>query len=77
VIPTQDFGKTVGVVTLLNNLSQPLAGLLVGILAAPVGAQGVILLLAVLTTVIGAGVVWWFGGVRRLPGGAVIQGRAD
>ncbi|WP_144172545.1 MFS transporter [Pseudomonas sp. Kh13] len=60
VIPTQDFGKTVGVITLLNNLSQPLAGLLVAVLAAPLGTQGVILMLAVLTSVIGAGVVWCF-----------------
>jgi len=53
VIPPQDFGKTVGVMTLLNNLSQPLAGLLVAVLAAPVGTQRVILLLAVLSSLIG------------------------
>lgn len=46
VIPLRDFGKTVGVITLLNNLSQPLAGLLVGVLAASMGLRGVILLLA-------------------------------
>ncbi|KQW18003.1 MULTISPECIES: MFS transporter [Pseudomonas] len=57
VIPPQDFGKTVGVITLLNNLSQPLAGLLVAVLAAPVGTQQVILLLAVVTSLIGAAVV--------------------
>ncbi len=56
VIPPQDFGKTVGVITLLNNLSQPLAGLLVAALAAPVGTQKVILLLAVATSLIGIAV---------------------
>ena len=61
VIAPRDFGKTVGVITLLNNLSQPLAGLLVALLAAPLGAQRVILLLAVLTTVLGAVAVCWFG----------------
>jgi hypothetical protein len=57
VIPPKDFGKTVGVITLLNNLSQPLAGLLVAVLAAPVGTQRVILLLAFATSVIGIGVL--------------------
>ncbi len=57
VIPPQDFGKTVGVITLLNNLSQPLAGLLVAVLAAPVGTQRVILLLALVTSLIGIAMV--------------------
>ena len=56
VIPPKDFGKTVGVITLLNNLSQPLAGLLIALLAAPLGVQKVILLLAVITGLIGVGV---------------------
>ncbi|MDY7533617.1 MFS transporter [Pseudomonas sp. Bout1] len=53
VIPVQDFGKTVGVLTLLNNLSQPLAGLLIALLAAPLGTQKVILILAGITALIG------------------------
>lgn len=57
VIPPQDFGKTVGVITLLNNLSQPLAGLLVAVLAAPIGTQQVILLLAFATSLIGIAVI--------------------
>ena len=40
VIPAKDFGKTVGVITLLNNLSQPLAGLLEALLATSAGTQG-------------------------------------
>lgn len=56
VIPVQDFGKTVGVITLLNNLPQPLAGLAIAVLAAPLGTQVVILLLAGITTLIGVAV---------------------
>ena len=56
VIPVQDFGKTVGVITLLNNLSQPVAGLLIALLAAPLGVQTVILLVAAITVLIGAAV---------------------
>ncbi|MGB3125499.1 MAG: MFS transporter [Pseudomonas sp.] len=56
VIPVQDFGKTVGVITLLNNLAQPLAGLLIAVLAAPWGTQTVILLLAGITALIGVAV---------------------
>jgi MFS family permease len=64
VIPPRDFGKTVGVITLLNNLSQPLAGLLVALLAVPLGTQRVILILAVLTTLLGVAALWWFAKVR-------------
>ncbi len=62
--PPQDFGKTVGVITLLNNMSQPLAGLLVALLAAPLGTQTVILILAVLTTILGTFAMWWFAKAR-------------
>jgi hypothetical protein len=65
VIPPQDFGKTVGVITLLNNLSQPLAGLLVALLAVPLGTQQVILIVALLTTLLGLAVLWWFARSRR------------
>ncbi|MBN3757694.1 MFS transporter [Paraburkholderia sp. Tr-20389] len=33
IIPAKDYGKTLGVVIMLNNLTQPLAGLLVGMFA--------------------------------------------
>jgi MFS family permease len=66
VIPPPDFGKTVGVITLLNNVSQPMAGLLVAVLAAPLSTQGVILLLAVLTMLLGAGVAWWFSKAKHM-----------
>jgi MFS family permease len=64
VIPPKDFGKTVGVITLLNNLSQPLAGLLVAVFATALGTQRVILILAVLTILLGALAVWWFADRR-------------
>jgi MFS family permease len=57
VIAVKDFGKTVGVITLLNNVSQPLAGLLVALLTAPVGLRGVIVGLVLLACLIGIGVV--------------------
>lgn len=56
VIPARDFGKTVGVITLLNNLTQPLAGLWVGVLAVSMGLRGVILALAVAAVLIGLAV---------------------
>ncbi len=73
VIPPQDFGKTVGVITLLNNLSQPLAGLLVALLAAPLGTQRVILILAVLSTLLGAAVLWWFAKARSLLATSILE----
>lgn len=57
VIPTADFGKTVGVITLLHNLSQPAAGLLVALLATSMGTPWVILMLAMLVVVIGGEVL--------------------
>jgi len=73
VIPPQDFGKTVGVITLLNNLSQPLAGLLVALLAAPLGTQRVILILAVLATLLGVAALWWFARVRNAPATSILE----
>ncbi|MBN2990493.1 MFS transporter [Pseudomonas cedrina subsp. fulgida] len=56
VIPAQDFGKTVGVITLLNNVAHPLAGLAVAVLAAPLTTQTVILLLTGISALIGVAV---------------------
>ena len=65
VIPVQDFGKTVGVITLLNNLPQPLAGLAVALLASPLGTQTVILLLTTITALIGVAVAsGWYATVK-------------
>lgn len=65
VIPKQDFGKTVGVITLLNNLSQPLAGLMVALLAAPLGTQSVILMLTTLATLLGMLALWACAGASK------------
>ncbi|OPA85152.1 MFS transporter [Pseudomonas fluorescens] len=65
VIPVKDFGKTVGVITLLNNLAQPLAGLMIALLAAPLGTQTVILLLTGITALLGVAVAsGWYATVE-------------
>jgi MFS family permease len=58
IIPPQDFGKTSGVVVLLNNLTQPLAGLAVGLGAQGADARGVITVLVVGMGLIGGAVLW-------------------
>lgn len=77
VIPPQDFGKTVGVITLLNNMSQPLAGLLVALLAAPLGTRQVILMLAVLTSLLGAGAMWWFAKARGPFSASIVEANRE
>lgn len=56
IIPPQDYGKTTGLVVMLNNLSQPLAGLLVGLFAGATGGGSTILALSGVMAVAGAGV---------------------
>ena len=58
IIPVVDFGKTSGVVVLLNNLTQPVAGLVVGLGAQGAEARGVIAALAVGMALLGGGVLW-------------------
>jgi hypothetical protein len=58
IIPPQDFGKTSGVVVLFNNLTQPLAGLAVGLGAQGADARGVIAVLTLATAMIGGTVLW-------------------
>lgn len=53
IIPAHDYGKTTGVIVLLNNLTQPLAGLLVGAFADSVHARGVIFALCMVVGGIG------------------------
>ena len=48
IIPPKDYGKTTGVIILLNNLTQPLAGLLVGLFAGR-GHTGLLIVLLSLT----------------------------
>jgi hypothetical protein len=53
IIPAKDYGKTTGVSVLLNNLSQPVAGLLVGALAGTAQTGWVILALCLLMAALG------------------------
>lgn len=69
IIPQQDFGKTTGLVVMLNNLSQPLAGLIVTLFAGIYGAGVVItaltLFMGIVCILVGA--VW----LRRTPRAAI------
>lgn len=56
IIPPEDYGKTTGVVILLNNMTQPLAGLLVGVFAARAQTGMLIVLLSLTMGVMGAAV---------------------
>ena len=68
IIPPGDYGKTTGVVIMLNNLSQPAAGLLVGLFAAKTDPSGVIAALTGVMALLGAAV--WVTR-RRAEAGAV------
>jgi len=53
LIPAHDYGKTTGVIVLLNNLTQPLAGLIVGAFADAARTRGVIFSVCLLVAAIG------------------------
>lgn len=53
VIPPDELGKTTGLIVLLNNISQPLAGLLVALLAAVIALQELVLYLNLTAILIG------------------------
>jgi hypothetical protein len=53
IIPPEDYGKTTGVVILLNNMTQPLAGLLVGVFSARAQTGLLIVALSVAMVCIG------------------------
>ena len=57
IIPTADLGKTTGLIVLLNNLSQPVAGLLVGLFAGQANARNVIWALALGMGALGVGAI--------------------
>jgi hypothetical protein len=65
LIPARDYGKTSGLIVLLNNLTQPLAGLAVGAWSGALGAAGVIGLLTVGMAAIGL-CVWALRGKHSL-----------
>ncbi|WP_022730170.1 MFS transporter [Thalassospira lucentensis] len=49
IIPAKDYGKTTGVIILFNNLTQPLAGVLVGLTTSVAQTGGLILGLCIVT----------------------------
>jgi|SRR5450830_142453 len=53
VIPAADLGKTTGLIVMLNNLTQPAAGLFVGLFAGQANARGVIVVMTVGMGVLG------------------------
>jgi uncharacterized protein (DUF697 family) len=63
IIPPRDYGKTTGVIILLNNLTQPLAGLLVGLFAGRAHTGLLIVLLSLTMGAVGAAASvaapWW------------------
>jgi hypothetical protein len=63
IIPPKDYGKTTGVIILLNNLTQPLAGLLVGVFASRAHTGLLIVVLSLTMGAIGATASiagpWW------------------
>jgi hypothetical protein len=64
VIPAADLGKTTGLIVLLNNLTQPVAGLVVGLFAGQENPRGVILAMTVGMGLLG-GLAVWFARRRR------------
>jgi hypothetical protein len=62
IIPPQDYGKTTGVIILLNNMTQPLAGLLVGLFSGPNQTGVVIVALSLCMGILGTA-VWLFSSV--------------
>lgn len=69
IIPPGDYGKTTGVVIMLNNLSQPAAGLAVGLFSAKSDPSAVIATLTGVMALLGAAV--WVTR-RRAGAGAVV-----
>src|SRR5262249_50750460 len=71
IIPRHDLGKTTGLIVMLNNLSQPLAGLLVTAFAGRYGAGLVITALSLITGLLGplVAVIW----LRRTPRPVVLD----
>lgn len=64
IIPVADFGKTTGVVIMLNNLTQPLAGLLIGLASTPGQTTWVVLALSALMAAIGIAAAYRWPGFQ-------------
>jgi len=76
IIPAKDYGKTLGVVIMLNNLTQPLAGLLVGTFAGNGRMSAVVVAIALAMGAMGLVVTLVSMGVgRRRPSATVASSR--
>jgi hypothetical protein len=64
VIPEADLGKTTGQIVMLNNLSQPAAGLFVVLFAGQANTQGVITAMTIGMGVLGC-LAMYFGRLRK------------
>lgn len=64
VIPAADLGKTTGLIVMLNNLTQPVAGLVVGLFAGQANARGVIVAMTLGMGMLGL-LAMSFGRIRR------------
>ncbi|NML33046.1 MFS transporter [Paraburkholderia antibiotica] len=71
IIPPEDYGKTIGVAILLNNLTQPLAGLLVGVFSVRTQTGPLIVALSLTMGGIGAAVALGTALLRRKRGWAL------
>ncbi|WP_110674510.1 MFS transporter [Salinicola sp. RZ23] len=58
VIPSEDFGKTTGLVVMLNNLSQPLGGLIVSTTAGFLATGSILLAVALVMVFAGVFILW-------------------
>lgn len=57
IIPVADYGKTIGVIVLLNNITQPLAGLAISLFARHASTGAIIAALTLLMGVLGIAAV--------------------
>ena len=77
IVPAKDYGKTTGVIILLNNLTQPLAGLLVGLVSGNAQIGLVVLLISLSMGLLGVTITaigMWSGGRSRV---ALLASAAD
>ncbi|WP_342594079.1 MFS transporter [Salinicola lusitanus] len=58
VIPSEDFGKTTGLVVMLNNLTQPLGGLIVSTTAGFLATGSILLAVALVMVIAGVLILW-------------------
>ena len=54
IIPEKDFGKTIGLIVLFNNISQPIAGLIIAVYANIVSIQTIVLYISIFAFVMGS-----------------------